>query len=151
MKRKFFACMAVLAGAGLCAGAAAAEIEGVIGNRSDGGMTVSFLPKNENAARQARIYIDTDGTADTGFVIGTIGADYKYENGKLYLYVGNGKTQEWEVLEARATSKTNKGRVSVFLPSRALEISKTTPLKAAVAQGDEVVQTLDITWQMAGR
>ena len=151
MRHGFLTCMAVLAGAGLCAGAAAAELEQITGNRNEDGVVVSFMTKTPEAANQAVIYIDTDSKTDSGFSIGNIGADYKYENGKFYLYVGDGTSQNWDAVDADILNATRKKRVIIFFPNKTLEIAGVSPVRAVVAQGEQTLQTLDIRWQRAGK
>ena len=151
MKRQFFACMAMIAGTGLCAGAAE-EIEEITGSQTGSNVIVSFAAKTPEDAGQIQLYFDTDGKTDTGLVIGAAGADYKYENGKLYLYIGDGKTQEWDALESPVRNTTRNGRVTVCLPNQTLEIADPAcPLRAVVTQGDRELKSLDIKFQQAGK
>jgi|GEM_PF-6643885 len=150
MKRGFCTFIAALAGAGLCTGAAA-EIEQITGTRTENGAVVSFLPGDADAAARTRIYIDTDSKTDSGFAVETLGADYKYENGKLHLYIGDGKSQEWEATDARIVRTNRKGREIVFFPNRALEITGVSPVRAVVALDGKTLKSLDIRWQRAGK
>ncbi len=153
--------MLALLGAGCLTAidAGAVDMSELTGTRLPTGLVLSFVPDDPANAEspQLRFYIDVDANAEepTGFKIGKIGADFKYEGGKLYCYVGDedGKPQ-WEPLDVDIVKATRKGRHTFFLSNEDMEISGVSPIKvvACVADGGQEREAgeLNVAWRKLG-
>ena len=131
MKNRILAGILAAAGIGCCA--AASGSEGLTGNRTNDGIAFSFMSGD---AGNFQCLLDTDGSTGTGLQSNGMGTDYKYENGKLYIYIGDGKSNEWEALDNKIVRAERKGRVIIFFKNADIEITPNSKVKAAAGTGD---------------
>ena len=150
MKNGFLAALLAVAGIGCCAAASAAEAGGIAGNRDENGVVFSFKPESIASGKLA-FYLDTDGSAGTGLQIEGLGADYKYENGKLHIYIGDGKTQEWEALDNAIARAERKGLVIIAFKNADLEISIKSKVAAAAYVDGELRKKFQLDMPRAGK
>lgn len=148
MKKSIFTGILAVAGIGWCAAVSAGGPGGLTANRITDGVVLSFLP---GSGDDIRCLIDTDSNTETGLKTGEMGADYKYEGGKLHIYIGDGKSQEWEALDNKIVRGERKGRAIVFFKNSDLELSPKKPVKMAVFADGNKLKDFRLPMPTAGK
>jgi hypothetical protein len=99
--------------AGLCAGiclAPAALATVTVQQASNTSASVSYRVAYTGTPTYFRIYLDTDQRGGTGFNVGSIGAEYLVENGRLYKYSGSNGSWSWTYLQS--VTYSNSGGIA---------------------------------------
>jgi hypothetical protein len=73
---------------------------------SNGATSLSYRFEYSGSWTWARVYIDQDQSASTGFSTGGIGADFLIENGILYQYTGSGADWSWAAVPGNPVNQT---------------------------------------------
>lgn len=61
--------------------------------------TATYVLKYSGTPTYIQIFLDTDSKVTTGFVIGSLGANYMVENGTLYRYTGTSGAWGWTLIK----------------------------------------------------
>ncbi len=74
----------------------------------DKNQTLSYSFKYNSVPAFLRVYLDTDSIPSTGYPVGTVGANFLLENGKLYRYAGQRGSWKWTPVKDISFSRSNK-------------------------------------------
>jgi hypothetical protein len=89
------------------------------------------------------VFVDSDNSANTGYQVGSIGAEFLLENAGLFSYAGDGSSWQWNHVSPADVSFSSAEPTASWTVSRAaLKLDKA---KAAAF----VAQLVDINWDSA--